>query len=217
MNKIISKIVSPFYKVSIKRNNKKIRILFFTKKVRLFPFVPEIKHVGKCTYSAADVYIPNKEETVIGSFTSIGKGVSIGCGTHPTGYLSSSPYLYTKRFNYKSSDMVSHEEWIDDIAPCKIGNDVWIGDNVLIMNGITIGDGAVIGAHAVVTKDVPPYAIVGGVPAKIIRYRFDEKIITALLKSQWWNLPDKIIKQIPYDDIEKTVLFLKDINKRKGN
>ena len=208
MKQVINKILSPFYKISIKGNIKKKRILCFTKKTRLFPFVPEIKHIGKCTYSGADIYIPNKENTVIGSFTSIGTGVSIGCGTHPIEYLSSSPYLYTKKFNYKSPNMRSHEEWIEDIAPCKIGNDVWIGDGVLIMNGITIGDGAIIGARAVVTKDVPPYAIVGGVPAKIIRYRFDEATITKLLELEWWNLPDEIIKKIPYDNIKEALNFL---------
>jgi len=68
-----------------------------------------------------------------------------------------------------------------------IGNDVWIGTRALIMDGVTVGDGAVIGAGAVVTKDVPPYAIVGGVPAKIIKYRFSEKKISQMLELQWWN------------------------------
>lgn len=71
----------------------------------------------------------------------------------------------------------------------KIGNDVWIGTRAMILDGITIGDGAVIGAGAVVTKNVPPYAIVGGVPAKIIKYRFSQDKINELLASQWWNDP----------------------------
>ena len=72
-----------------------------------------------------------------------------------------------------------------------IGNDVWIGDQCFIKAGVKVGDGAVIGAHAVVTHDVPPYAIVGGVPARVIRYRFDEETINSLLNSEWWNLNDK--------------------------
>ena len=75
-----------------------------------------------------------------------------------------------------------------------IGNDVWIGANAMILGGITIGDGAIIGAGAVVTKDIPPYAIVGGIPARIIRYRFPNDVINALLSSQWWNLSENILK-----------------------
>ena len=91
-------------------------------------------------------------------------------------------------------------------------NDVWIGDGAFIKNGVTIGDGAIIGAKAVVTKNIPPYAIVAGIPAEVIGYRFDEKTICSLLESKWWNLPDDTIRQIPFDDIEKAVEFLASIN-----
>ncbi|WP_370976719.1 CatB-related O-acetyltransferase [Enterobacter roggenkampii] len=98
------------------------------------------------------------------------------------------------------------------IEPVIIGNDVWIGDGAFIKNGVTIGDGAIIGAKAVVTKNIPPYAIVAGIPAEVIGYRFDEKTICSLLESKWWNLPDDTIRQIPFDDIEKAVEFLASIN-----
>ena len=97
--------------------------------------------------------------------------------------------------------------------PCVIGNDVWIGDHVIIMHGITIGDGAVIGSGAVVTHDVPPYAIVVGVPGKIIKYRFDKKIISELEKLKWWNLPDYKVAELPFNDIHGCIKELKKIYK----
>ena len=75
-----------------------------------------------------------------------------------------------------------------------IGNDVWVGYEEVILAGVTVGDGAIIGARAVVTKDVPPYTIVGGIPAKPIRKRFSEDIVTALLELQWWDWPEEQIK-----------------------
>ena len=190
---------APF--ITLKRHRKKSS----------FPFIPK-GNVGKYTYSSPDCYITNLDETVIGCFCSIGRSVNIGNGNHPINYLTSSPYLYADTFGFKTNHTMSHNEWIQHTPPIKIGNDVWIGDFAYIMNGVTIGDGAIIAAHAVVTKDVPPYAIVAGVPAKIIKYRFDENIIAELLKLKWWNLPDKIIKQIPYDDITSAITFLKKIN-----
>lgn len=76
-----------------------------------------------------------------------------------------------------------------------IGNDVWIGFEAVILSGVTIGDGAIIGTRAVVTKDVPPYTIVGGIPAKPIKKRFSEDVISKLLKIQWWNWPENRVKQ----------------------
>ena len=87
----------------------------------------------------------------------------------------------------------------------RIGNDCWIGDKAFLVGGISIGDGAVVLAGAVVTKDVPPYAIVGGVPANIIRYRFDDTTISLMLKSQWWNKSPKWLRDNwkLFSDIEK--------------
>lgn len=177
-------------------------------------FIPQIKNVGRWTYSAPDLIVANPNHTIIGSFTSIGNRVCIGHGTHPLSYLTTSPYIYLDRLNFKSSSTVSHNEW-EILEAIKIGNDVWIGDNVFIKNGIKIGDGAIIGAKSVVTHDVPPYAIVCGNPANILRYRFDETVINELLELKWWDLPDEDVKTLPYDNIEKCIEKLRELRSKK--
>ncbi|MBO5641663.1 MAG: CatB-related O-acetyltransferase [Prevotella sp.] len=127
-------------------------------------------------------------DTKIGAFCSIGSSCSIGGGMHPTDRVSTSPVFYDSSNCFKEKNYIS----ADSRNPVKqpqtiIGNDVWIGENVFVSAGVNIGDGAVIGAHAVITKDVPPYAIVAGVPAKILRYRFDEATIKELMATQWWE------------------------------
>lgn len=130
----------------------------------------------------------------IGRFSSIGPNCFTAIGVHPYTYpyISTSPYfvssfkqnghsLYDKSVfdEFKYADTEGHF--------IVIGNDVWIGASVTLVNGVTIGDGAVVLAGSVVTKDVPPYAIVGGVPAKVLKYRFNEEDIKLLLKTKWWN------------------------------
>lgn len=159
--------------------------------------------VGRCTYCDDNVYI-GSPETTIGSFCSLAANIIIGPGDHPTNYLSTSSFFYMDCLGYSNSQ--GNEEFLE---PCKIGNDVWICDNVFIKGGIKIGNGAVIGAGAVVVKDVPPYAIVGGVPAKIIRYRFDKEIISQLEELGWWDLGDDVIKKIPFRDINEAIKFIK--------
>lgn len=128
----------------------------------------------------------------IGHFCSIANYVTIGGGRHPIEWVGSSPVFYEGR------DSVAKKfSTFARPAPSRtiIGSDVWIGYRAILMQGITVGHGAVVGAGAVVTHDVPPYAIVAGSPARIVRYRFDEPLRQALLASRWWDRPDEVIER----------------------
>jgi acetyltransferase-like isoleucine patch superfamily enzyme len=127
--------------------------------------------------------------TTVKNFTAIGRDSTIGLGRHPLNYVS------TQNIFYKTNNL--NNSWVKpiDLPPLSItiGNDVWIGVEAMILDGVSIGDGAVIGARTVVTKDVPPYAIVVGQPGKIIKYRFDDETIKELLKINWWDFSDEKI------------------------
>lgn len=130
-----------------------------------------------CTIVACDV----------GAFCSIASGVVIGGARHPIEYASTSPVF----LSHKDSVKKKYSRHVYSWSPrTRIGNDVWIGERALIKGGVTIGDGAVVGMGSIVTKDVPPYTIVAGNPAKIIRVRFAPEISEAMLRLRWWNLPD---------------------------
>ena len=150
----------------------------------------------------------------IGKFTSIAGDVKIGMGTHSLNLISTSP-IFTEGKNGTGHSWIENSTIIP-YKRVKVGNDVWIGEGVMILGGVSIGDGAVIGAGAIVTKNVPPYAIVGGVPAKIIRYRFSEEQIEALLKLKWWDKPEKSLKENIYffqnRDINAAILSLNKMN-----
>ncbi len=132
----------------------------------------------------------------IGRFTSIAPEVECNHGVHPTGfpYVSTSPMFFSTR--KQSGKTFADSMQFKEMKPTiEIGNDVWIGQKVFLVGGITIGDGAIVQAGAIVTKDVPPYSIVGGVPARVIRYRYDEETIDFLLRVQWWNKGEAWFKE----------------------
>ena len=130
----------------------------------------------------------------MGSFCSCSDHVFIGGDEHPLEWVSTSPVFEGVKHSGPRRKFASFE--VPSPPKTIIGNDVWIAHGVCIKAGVTIGTGVVIGTGAVVTKDVPPYAIVAGVPAKIIRYRFDEVTIDKLLKSEWWLLEDDDLEQV---------------------
>jgi len=124
----------------------------------------------------------------IGSFTSIASGVVVGGARHPMEWASMSPVFY------KGRDSVTRkfaEHPLPPPASVEIGHDVWIGRSAIILPGVKVGNGAVVGAGAVVTRDVPPYAIAVGSPAKVIRYRFDPELIARLEHVRWWECSDE--------------------------
>lgn len=141
--------------------------------------------------------MPDRDDVnklIIGSFCSIGSGVSFimaGNQGHRHDWISTFPFFYMSEVDIFKLATDGFEKAGDTV----VGNDVWIGSEAMIMPGITIGDGAVIGSRALVTRDVEPYTIVGGNPAKQIKKRFSEEHINKLLKIQWWNWDEELLKK----------------------
>lgn len=148
--------------------------------------------MGAFSYLGPDVFCTSAR---IGRYCSVAKLVQIGLSAHPHDRLTSSP-LSWKRFepfesHFRNMDLAWErtlpEAPFDERPVTTIGNDVWIGANAWLKDGVTVGDGAIIAAHAVVTRDVPAYAIVGGSPARVIRMRFDDATIARMLAVAWWR------------------------------
>ena len=179
----------------------------------------KINHGVKIFNSTIDSfsYIGPKSEVIcadIGKFCSIAQSCAIGLASHSIKNISTSPifteekngtgYTWTKQTTFTQNNRVT------------IGNDVWIGTKVIVMGGVKIGNGAIIGAGSIVTKDIPDYAIAVGIPAKVIKYRFDRLVIEKLIELQWWNLPEKKINEyIQVFQIEN--FSLEDLNKIQNN
>lgn len=155
-------------------------------------------------------YIGNNcqfSRTQIGAFTSIGPEVICGLGAHPVDFVSTYPGFYSSESS--GANWFGSVHAFADKPTVQIGSDVWIGARAIILGGVKIGHGAIIAAGAVVTKDVPAYSIVGGVPGKIIRYRFEPGLQDKLLNSNWWNMPDDTLRTLAKYVAEPTVFVEK--------
>jgi virginiamycin A acetyltransferase len=156
-------------------------------------YIEEVASIGSNNYFGPYTMINNAR---LGNYCSIGPGVKVGQGSHSLSYFTT--------YQRISGELIGHSL---KTSPTLIGNDVWCGANAVIMQGVKVGDGAVIGANAVVTRDVPDYAIVIGMPAKLLRYRFDQNTINKIKKSNWFNQDiikaKKILKSLEKGEFSK--------------
>ncbi|KAA0999625.1 CatB-related O-acetyltransferase [Vibrio cholerae] len=181
-----------------------------------------ISYIGSFSYIGDNCNIRNVES--IGRYCSIARNVVIGQDEHPTNFLSTSPIFYTNRFwadtdyfkrfygnqleNINKAGGTFRNSGSKSFKKVVIGNDVWIGEGAYISCGVSIGDGAIIASRAVVTKDVPPYSIVAGIPARSIKKRFSEETISMLIESKWWDY-DLSSVNMRFDNIENCLRILK--------
>jgi len=165
--------------------------------------------MGKHSFCGYDCDINNCK---IGSFVSIANSVVIGGGMHPVDWVSTSPVFYKGRDSVKAK---FSKHLRKSIKKTTIDHDVWIGQNVMIKQGVTIGTGAVVGMGSIVTKDVKPYTIVAGNPAKFIRNRFNDDTIEKLLNSKWWIFSDDKLKNYA-KYFQEPSEFLKELDNEKN-
>ena len=180
----------------------------FDAPVRIYGNAVLKRNVGVGCFSFINGGTTVFSNTRIGNFCSIGKNCEIGAVDHPIDWLSTSPFQYNMRLHFpdvidKYDDF--HQIKVQRPLNTAIGHDVWVGSLVIIKKEIHIGTGAIVAGGAVVVKDVPPYSIVGGVPAKILKYRFSEVIIERLLKSKWWHRNISELNGLDYNNIEQVL------------
>ncbi|MFQ5509844.1 MAG: CatB-related O-acetyltransferase [Leptospirillia bacterium] len=175
-----------------------IRESTFGRNVTLHPKVTVAwSEVGDYSYVSPNSYVVHAG---IGRFCSIGQDVYIGLFRHPSrDFVSTYPAFFSVNNSGCRRSFIETPGFDETPPRTEIGHDVWIGNRAVVPGGVKIGTGAIIAACAVVTKDVPPYAIVGGNPARLIRYRFDEADITFLLETRWWELPEAELRALAPD------------------
>jgi acetyltransferase-like isoleucine patch superfamily enzyme len=168
----------------------KVQDGFYTKDI----FAESAYKIGEHTYGRPKVYDWQEGTTLsIGKYTSIAEDVTILLGgNHRTDWVTTYPFPALTDKWPEAAGIKGHPQSKGDVV---IGNDVWVGFGATILSGVRIGDGAVIAAKSVVTKDVEPYSIVGGTPAKLIKYRFPQEIIDKLIKLKWWEWDDAKVKK----------------------
>lgn len=166
--------------------------------------------LGRFSYLASDSVLALTE---VGNFCSIGSYLICGVGEHPNDFVSTHPAFFSTK--KQCGITFSDKDYFDEQKKVFIGHDVWIGARVFIKNGVKIGNGAIIAAGSVVVKDVPDYAIVGGVPAKIIRYRFSHEVIRKLLDIQWWNWSEEKLQKSQTYFVNKNIYsFIEYVNNK---
>lgn len=181
-----------------------------------------VSFIGAYSYCTEGLF----NEVSLGRYCSVAKGVNVGQFDHPVDWLSTNPFQYQRTFKISVGENFKYQKEYASLVPSAnlqrvareslkrktvIGNDVWIGFGAIIISGVTIGDGSVIAAGAVVTKDVPPYAIVGGVPARVLKMRFSVEVVNRLTSIRWWRYSPWQLDGISFDNINDAVVQISDL------
>lgn len=200
-----------YYKLLKKNKNKNLKLGYLSlisntkigKYITLYDYVyVSNSTLGNFIYISENSKISNCK---IGNYCSIGQNVKIGAGKHPIDFITTFPAFFSIRKQCQVT-FVS-KNLFTEVEEVVLGNDVWIGNNVLVLDGVNIGNGAIIAAGAVVTKDVEAYSVVGGVPAKLIKKRFEDDYISYLEEIKWWDKSEEWVKKMPYSLVNHQSFF----------